>query len=313
MPSSVPSRPHAALTRRRSIVSMATVVTIEVVLLADDVDLRVEADRAIDRACAWFDHIEATCSRFLPDSEVMQLTSRIAEPVPASALLFESIRFSRAVADASGGAFDPTVGVRMAGRGFDREHRTGCVVDYGSATSEPVSFRDVAVDVDRRTVTLRRPLVLDLGGIAKGLAVDMAARELAPHRHFAIDAGGDLYLSGLNPRGEAWSVGIRHPRQVGAIIETVQVSDAAFCTSGDYERRAEGDGGHHIVDPRTGESPTGVSSASVKAPTTMVADALATAAFVLGARDGAAFLEAQSAAGILYADDLTRTVTRGFE
>ena len=61
------------------------------------------------------------------------------------------------------------------------------------------------LDPDRRTITLRRPLTLDLGAVAKGLAVDMAARELEPFRDFAIDAGGDLYLGGSNPQGEPWS------------------------------------------------------------------------------------------------------------
>src|SRR5579871_6069718 len=117
------------------------------------------------------------------------------------------------------------------------------------------TYRDVQIDAERRTITLRRPLTLDLGAVAKGLAVDTAARELNTFRDFAIDAGGDLYLGGCNPQGAPWSVGIRHPRRPGELIDSLRVSGKAVCTSGDYERVAPGDGdadsgGHHIVDPR---------------------------------------------------------------
>lgn len=292
---------------------MSTVVTIEVVTAAERATRLSDVDAAIDRACAWFDDVEATCSRFLPDSELMRLSAHVGEAMPVGALLFETIRFALAVAETSGGAFDPTVGVLMAERGFDREHRSGRRAAYGGPAAGPVSYRDVSIHAAHRTVTLARPLMLDLGGIAKGLAVDMAARELAPFRHFAIDAGGDLYLSGLNAQGESWSVGIRHPREAGAIVESVRISDAAFCTSGDYERRGAADGSPHIVDPRTGEPVSSLASVSVKAPTAMVADALATAACVLGPEAGVAFLEAQGVTGVLYSTQGHRMPTRGFE
>ena len=92
--------------------------------------------------------------------------------------------------------------------------------------SADVSFRDVTIDETAQTVTLQRPLLLDLGAVAKGLAVDLAARELAPLRDFAIDAGGDLYLGGTNRDGQPWSIGIRHPRQPGACIAAVRVSES---------------------------------------------------------------------------------------
>jgi thiamine biosynthesis lipoprotein len=150
-----------------------------------------------------------------------------------------------------------------------------------------VSYRDVRLDVERNTITLLRPLVLDLGAVAKGLAVDTAARELRPFENFAVDAGGDLYLGGCNPDGRPWSVGIRHPRRGGEILDVLRVSDRAVCTSGDYERRAPGDdAGHHIIDPRSGASAASVASVTVVAPTAMLADAVATAAFVLGPSEG---------------------------
>jgi len=152
---------------------------------------------------------------------------------------------------------------------------------------------------------LRRPLTLDLGAVVKGLAVDLAARELQPFRDFAIDAGGDLYLGGYNERGAPWRVGIRHPRNPGELIGTVDVSDRAVCTSGDYERTSP-DGRHHILDPRTGVPATSVASATVVASGAMLADALATAAFVLGPREGIALLDRLGLDGVIVTPELTQ-------
>src|SRR5262249_46142484 len=145
------------------------------------------------------------------------------------------------------------------------------------------------LDVVNYTITLTRPLVLDLGAVAKGLAIDMAAHELAPLRHFAIDAGGDLYLSGRNDDDEHWAVGVRHPRRTDTVFETVRVTNLAVCTSGDYERR-DSRGGHHLLDPRAGHAASSLASATVIAGSAMVADALATAAFILGPAAGLEFL-----------------------
>jgi thiamine biosynthesis lipoprotein len=243
---------------------MGTVVTIEVA--------RPDADQAIAAAFGWFHDIETQCTRFNPKSELSQLVAQPGIPFSASAILFEAVRFALTVAEASGGAFDPT--------------RTSA------------GYRDIELDPEQMTITLRRPVTLDLGAVAKGLAIDTAARELQPLEDFAIDAGGDLYLGGRNPRGEPWSVGIGHPRRERELIRTLRLSNQAVCTSGDYER------GRHILDPRTGEPADLVSSATVVAPSAMLADALATAAFVLGPDHGIEFLERMGVEGLIFTPDL---------
>ena len=292
---------------------MGTVVTIDAV--------GVERDAAIDRAFEWVRLVEETCTRFDPRSELCQLTTRPGAAVPVSRLLFEAIRFAIGVADASDGAFDPTIGAVLQHRGFDREHRTGQPAPVMAEASARVSFRDVAIDEAARTVTLRRPLLLDLGAVAKGLAVDLAARELATLRDFAIDAGGDLYLGGTNHEGEAWSIGIRHPRRPGECIAAVRVSDGAICTSGDYERPGsaslarpapQAPAEHHIIDPRTGLSPSAIASVTVLAPSAMLADAMATTAFVLGPHQGRAWLERMGVEGLLVTGALELIPTRGW-
>jgi FAD:protein FMN transferase len=299
-------------------VVMGTLVTIHVV----DSSAEAGVDAAIQRAFGWFHEIEERCTRFDRSSELMQLTTQAGVPVPASAILFEAVRFALMLAEETGGAFDPAVGHRMVARGFNREYRTGAIVRTAVAPDDGVSYRDVQLDPDRRTITLSRPLTLDLGAVAKGLAVDTAARELAPFRNFAIDAGGDLYLSGSNPEGDPWYVGIRHPRRDDELIASLRVSNQAVCTSGDYECRIPGgDSGHngarrgssrhHILDPRTGASAKSVASATVVASGAMLADALATAAFVLGPEAGIQLLTRSGVEGLIVTPELERYETGG--
>jgi thiamine biosynthesis lipoprotein len=286
---------------------MGTLITIHIVHAGDQDEAALDA--AADRAFEWFHVIEAACSRFDPASELSALTRRAGEAVPASIPLFEAVQFAVAMAEESGGAFDPVVGAAMESRGFNREHRTGTIAASGVTDAPDAGYRDIQLDPDRRTITLRRPLVLDLGSVAKGLAVDMAARELSLP-DYAIDAGGDQYFAGANADGEPWRVGIRHPRIENAVIDAIRVSGKAVCTSGDYERRAE-DGTGHIMDPRTREAAAGVASVTALADTAMLADAAATAAFVLGPIDGIRLLERLGVEGLVISSTLDRFATRG--
>ena len=280
---------------RHAIAMMGTVVTFEAVRHSHRRAVWTEPQELIERAIEWFRRVEAACSRFDAASEVGQLTHRVGVPVAVSPILFEALQFAVAVAEESDGAFDPTIGADLEALGFNQEYRSGTVVHSGVRPDASTSYRDVVLDSGRRTVTLGRPLLLDLGGVAKGLAVDLASRELAPIEDFAIDAGGDLFLSGHNPDDEPWAIGIRHPREDGRLLETLRITDCAICTSGDYARRT--DEGHHLLDARTRRSARGIASLTVIAPTAMVADTLGTAAFALGPADGMRFLERHGVTG----------------
>lgn len=281
-----------------SIPIMGTIATIQVVGSES-------CDDAVDRAFDWFREIERRCSRFDPQSELMRLSCRIGQAIPASPILYEAVQFALAVAEETGGAFDPTIGCSMEDRGFNREYRTGQPVQTPAERDTSISYRDVRLDPERKTISLLRPLVLDLGAVAKGLAVDMAARELHEFENFAIDAGGDLYLSGSNPEGNAWSVGVRHPRIEGELIDSICISNQAVCTSGDYER------GAHILDPRCSGAAAGVAGVTVVARTAMLADAAATAAFVLGPEEGIQLFERLDVEGLIITPALERFETRG--
>ena len=126
-----------------------------------------------------------------------------------------------------------------------------------------------------------------------------------------VDAGGDLYLGGLNEQGAPWSIGIRHPRNELELIASLRISNQAVCTSGDYERRIPSANAHHILDPRTGASARAVASATVVASGAMLADALATAAFVLGPEKGIELLNRMGVEGLILTPELERYETRG--
>lgn len=291
----------------RACVLMDTLVSILVV----DPPPGIDHTAHFDRAFGWFQAVEACCSRFDPDSELMRLCTQVGTAVELSPILFEAVQFAVAVAHASDGAFDPTVGRMQAERGFRRNYRTGQSIQ--SSEAQMARYSDLEIDFKRRTVTLLRPLLLDLGAVAKGLAVDLAARALSPLQNFAIDAGGDLYLGGRNAAGEPWQIGIANPAQPERLLETLRLSDAAVCSSGGYLRPSLlGNREHHILDPKRGQSPRGVTAVTVVAPAAMAADALTTAAFVLGPRAGLRFLERQGVEALLLSAQNQRLETAGF-
>jgi FAD:protein FMN transferase len=289
---------------------MGTFVSIHVVCEGGDRG-RAMREQAVERAFDWFRRVEECCTRFEPSSELMQLTAQVGVPARVSPLLYEAVQFALAVAEESGGAFDPTVGYAMESRGFNREYRSGKVIETSLDSSRSVNYRDICLDPEAKTITLLRPLILDLGAVAKGLAVDLAARELRRFKDFAVNAGGDLYLGGCNPEGEPWSIGIRHPRNDGDLIDCLRISDRAVCTSGDYERRTSNEQGHHILNPRTSSSADEVASVTVIAPNAMLADALATAAFVLGPAGGMELFDRMGVEGLMVTPELECHATRG--
>ena len=266
-----------------------------------------------ERAFAWFAEVERRCSRFDEASELRRLSRSAGERVPVSELLFNALALAIEVAEATDGALDPAIGRRMEGLGYDTNYLSHERVASSSWADPSGSYRDILLDAGSRTVRLLRPLALDLGAVAKGLAIDLAAQELQGLPGFVVNAGGDIVARGSNPDGEPWKIGIRHPRQHDELIASLSITDAAVCTSGGYERPQSGDDGHHIIDPATGRSATDALSVTVIAPTAVVADALSTAAFVLGPESGIALLAREGVDGIVVTADLRTIATPGFE
>lgn len=276
---------------------MDTVVDIQVVTRKSKVQTE-----AVDRAFEAFRKVEQACSRFSLDSELMAACRVIKTPVRISPFLFEPLKFALEVAKWTNGIFDPAVGKAMEELGFNQHYLTGETIQSSSVGSS--SYRDIILNEQDRTLYLRKPMVIDLGAVAKGFAIDLAANELKDFEGFVVNAGGDLYAGGVDENGSKWRIGIQHPEYKEQIIQTVEISNEAVCTSGSYERKSELKAGmHHIIDPKSKQSPGEWVSCSVIAPFAMMADAFSTTFFLLGLDRGRVLIEEVDLKGILISSD----------
>ncbi len=286
---------------RRTKLCMDTVVDIQIVVR--DEEEMDQAEIGMNRAFEAFRKIELACSRFSPDSELMKACRETGTPVQVSPFLFEPIRFAVELAAWTEGVFDPTIGKIMDKHGFNRHYLTGERLNSRSADS--VTYRDIVLNARDRTLLLHKRLVIDLGAVAKGFAIDLAASELKAFPGFIINAGGDLYAGGMDKQGEPWKIGIRHPLHKERSIQVIEVSGQAVCTSGSYERRSANQAGmHHIINPVSESSPNDWISCTVIAPYAMQADAFSTASFLLGTEGGKTLITQAELQGIWITPDL---------
>jgi thiamine biosynthesis lipoprotein len=230
----------------------------------------------------------------------------------------EAARFlqrAKEYAAVTGGAFDVTIKPVLD------------LYDFEAASPVPPSDAALAAQLPRvgmEHLRLAPPAYVErthdarvaVGGVAKGYAVDRAVQVLRDYgiTQALVNAGGDLYCLGTR-RGRPWAVGIRHPDDPAALIDTLYVSDRAVATSGDYQRyfMYGGQRYHHLLDPRDGRPARRSRSATVVAGTTEEADALATAVFVAGPEAGIALLERlPGVEGMVVGADGTMTASSGY-
>jgi thiamine biosynthesis lipoprotein len=170
-----------------------------------------------------------------------------------------------------------------------------------------IDYRKIELVRAKRHARIGKGQRLDLGGIAKGYAVDAAARVLKQGgvESFLVQAGGDLYGSGKKPDGSPWTSGVRDPRGAeGSFFALVELTDHAFSTAGDYARSYvyKGKRYHHIIDPRTGFPATECRSVTIWAPTAFEADAIDDAVFILGPKAGLELVESLDGVGAVIVD-----------
>lgn len=176
-----------------------------------------------------------------------------------------------------------------------------------------IDFRKLELEPNDSTVRLPRGMRLGLGGIAKGYVVDRAGRVLRERglRSFFIQAGGDLLSVGHKPTGEEWRSGVQDPRGPrGAYFASLEFSDHAFSTAGDYARAylLKGQRYHHIIDPKTGYPARLCRSVTVWAEDATTADALDDAVFILGPVKGLALVERTPGVGAVIVDADNRAI-----
>jgi thiamine biosynthesis lipoprotein len=264
--------------------------------------------------------VDAACSRFRPDSELVLLNRSAGTRVPVGDRLLNAIRVSLDVAELTDGLVDPTVGRTLRLAGYDRTFaelrlRDGRLV---RASFPPVAgWRSVELDAVRRSVRLPAGVELDLGATAKALAADRAAAAAAAETGSGVlvDLGGDIAVAGAPPEG-GWPVRIAddHAAPLDGPGPVVSIGSGGLASSGTRVRRWATAGGelHHIVDPRTARpAVTPWKTVSVAAASCVRANAASTAAIVLG-EDAPAWLRGQRLPARLAAEDGTVATLNGW-
>jgi len=228
------------------------------------------ASGAMKEAFGEMERIERVFSKFDEESEIARINMLAGkDEVIIDPEVFDLIERSIYYSRISGGSFDITAQPMKKGR-----------------------YKDIILDRDNLSIRfVERDIKIDLGGIAKGYAVDRAKEILLSYGidNALIDIGGNIFALGGAPRKEGWDIGIRHPRYKNKVAYKIRLKNKAVATSGDYERP------FHIIDPETGVPAEGVMSVTVVSDSAEKADALSTAVFVMGIEEGRAFIESLDA------------------
>ena len=275
---------RALIRYEASRVSMACAY--QIVVYGDDLQLlRKVVEGAFDEV----DRIDRLMSHYKPESPLSRLNRQAAQgPMKVEPELFDFIAECLRYSSVSQGAFDITVGPLMKAWGFFRGEGRMPSEQELSAARSCVGYQQVILNAPEQTIYFARPGVeLDLGGIAKGYAVDRAVEVLRRggiSRALVSAGGSTIYGLGAPPHEAGWEVKIQNPVAPDTTVLRVRLKDEALSVSGSYEKFFEL-GGHrysHIMDPRTGRPVEGMLSVAVITDTGTAGDALDNVFYVQG-------------------------------
>ncbi len=267
-------------------------------------DERGAGEAAIAAVMGEMHRIDAAMSPYKETSELSRINRDAgSQAVPVSRELYELIARSIEFSRLSDGAFDITYAA--AGHLYDYRRGIRPTDEALAAARAAIGYRNLILDPHARTIRFARAgMRIDLGGFAKGYAVDNGAAILRRHgiANGIVTAGGDSRIVG-DRRGRPWTIGIRNPRG-NDIAAVLPLEDCAVSTSGDYERYFDADGvrHHHVLDPRTGTSPGDVHSVTIAAADGLTAEALSKTVFVLGVQAGLRRVDTQPGADAVVID-----------
>ncbi len=275
--------------------------------LSDD---EAATERAFAAGFAEIDRLEKMMTTWREDSEISRVNQQAGiAPVKVSPEVIEVLQMSARSSKLSGGAFDVTFDAMHGLWKFDEDLEAKLPDPVEIKKRLPlIDWRQVIIDEKNSTVFLaKKGMRMNLGGIAKGYAVDRAAAVLKREgvRDAIVQAGGDLFCMGSKD-GQPWTAGIRDPRGGRAdVFAVIRLENHAFSTAGDYERFFILDGKryHHIIDPKTGYPATRSRSVTIYAPTALLADAIDDAVFILGWKRGIELVDSIDDVGAVVVDD----------
>ncbi len=266
-------------------VAMGTVI--EITLIGDNEEA---ANKASLQAFQEIKRIETLMSPWLDSSDVTRINrSAGKERVKVSPETFGVIQKAQEISELSEGGFDITIGPLTE---LWREARKKTIPPSIEEVKEKlglVNFKNIGIDPEGKVFLKKKGMAIDLGGIAKGYAVDRAFELVKSlgYKNLIVNAGGDLRVGGLKSN-QPWSIGIQNPRESQKLLARISASDTVIATSGDYEKFFiyEGKRYHHIFNPKDGFPTEGCQSVTIVTKDCITADGLATAVFVLGAEKG---------------------------
>ncbi len=263
------------------------------VVLTDDRETLEDLSQGIEET---LESVDASMSTWREDSELSRFNQQRDQSdwTPVSGALFEVLQAAKEVSERSGGAFDVTIGPVVNLWGFGPEGRPDKVPDDGELEDrlDHTGFEFLELDPERQAVRAGQRQYVDLSAIAKGYGVDAVARYLESEGvdRYLVEIGGEVRVNGRKPDGSAWRLAVEEPvaeaRQVNRVVA---MDGGAMATSGDYRNYYESDGRRysHTIDPATGRPVAHrLASVTVIAPSSMMADAWATAFTVLGYEEG---------------------------
>lgn len=238
--------------------------------------------------------IEQLMSTYLPDSEISRINRAAGKKaIPVSPEVEEVIREGIFWSEQSGGAFDITVEPLVQLWDFDGEKEIIPGKNTLRKTASLVNYKNIVIK-DHTVRLKKRGMAINVGGLAKGYAVDRAISLLRGKvSNGLVNAGGDLFAFGHKNKQDPWTIGLQHPRKPQDLLAAFAVKNQAIATSGDYQRYFIKDGirYHHIFDPQTGRPVRLMISATLITTEVMDADAMATAVFVMGPDKGMEWVE----------------------
>ncbi len=270
------------------------------------------AENAITEAFRAIDRVENLMSLYRPDSQLSCLNRDgvLSNPAPE---LVEVLSFAQYLSRRTEGAFDVTV--QPLWELYAEHAKAGTIPTLDEVTKAKAKVGWHGLSVAQNQVGLTRGAHVTLNGIAQGYAADAARRALQQNGiTCALIDSGEVGLLGQKPNREDWCIGIKHPREQGELLGLASMTGRCMATSGDYETHFSEDfRNNHIFDPRTGYSPEELASVTVTAKTALEADALSTAAMVLGVVKGIELIRSTAGAEALFVTKSGKqTGTSGF-
>ncbi len=287
---------------KRTQMQMGTLVTITSVALD-----RQHAQEAASAGFQEIHRLEELLSTWIATSELSRVNAAAGKaPIRVSADTLKVLEASLEMARMTEGGFNILVGPAVeAWSVLDRQKVPSDLLL--EAVRPLTDLRSLHVNAEQRTVYLAKPgMRVDVGGIGKGFAADMAvaAMQKAGASAGVVALSGDIRTFGQLPGGNKFPFGIRHPRRAEAVLAFIDLQDEAISTAGDYERYFEQDGVryHHILDPITLHPARDCQSVTVVARDGLTADGLDTGIFVMGRERGLALVEQLPGVGAVIVD-----------